>query len=345
MRMSYITRIQLLSQHTGGSNESVTEEPETVNPFALNATAFAPFAESISGAGHSRCQSNVFGPAPGQPAITTVEIPENIKEAEIDKEVGPDESGNPGDPGGSDPDSPGGPGAPRGSHVPSHSRSPVEQGSLNTLRTVLAGMNASSPAESGRLKVKDPEVFDGSDSQKLKGFLVSLSLVFIDHPSYFTDQKKINYMLSYLGGSAKEWFEPDILDLNLSAMPTGGAPDPDDDPTPGHKNDENKEEEEDKDDNDNDDPPPTPSSQIALHNPGNPGIRPAWPVTYNDKDVAGQGPTRHIVERRFGVAELGENMDLLTEQSKDMKRQMGTLLGFTSRTAFAMEELVRPVQQ
>ncbi|KAJ4480983.1 hypothetical protein J3R30DRAFT_3462958 [Lentinula aciculospora] len=142
--------------NTGESDKSVREEPETVNPFALNPTGFMPFTESISGAGHSQRQSNVFGPAPGQPAsarvsshhalgqpdhskfeyqvlytenaipttemeippspttftladrmcqqlvntpspsqgqipVTTMEIPENIEEVEIDKEVGPDE--------------------------------------------------------------------------------------------------------------------------------------------------------------------------------------------------------------------------------------------------------------
>ncbi|KAJ4466553.1 hypothetical protein J3R30DRAFT_3719457 [Lentinula aciculospora] len=71
--------------------------------------------------------ANVPSPSQGQIPVTTAEIPKNIEEAEINEEVGPKESGNPGDPGGSDSDSPGGPRAPRSSHIPSHSRSPVEQ--------------------------------------------------------------------------------------------------------------------------------------------------------------------------------------------------------------------------
>ena len=36
---------------------------------------------------------------------------------------------------------------------------------------------------------------------------------------YYTDQRKIHYALSYLSGMAKEWFEPDILDPDINAMP------------------------------------------------------------------------------------------------------------------------------
>ncbi|KAJ4470228.1 hypothetical protein J3R30DRAFT_3238672, partial [Lentinula aciculospora] len=70
-----------------------------------------------------------------------------------------------------------------------------------------------------KAKVKEPDVFDGSDPRKLKTFLVSLSLVFLDRPNYFTDQRKIAYALSYLSGSAREWFEPDILDPNAVTLP------------------------------------------------------------------------------------------------------------------------------
>ncbi|KAJ3765363.1 hypothetical protein FB446DRAFT_832080 [Lentinula raphanica] len=76
-----------------------------------------------------------------------------------------------------------------------------------------------SESDSEKMKVKDPEPFDGSNPRKLKSFLVSLSLVFIDRPNYFTDQRKINYALSYLTGAAREWFELDILDLNVEALP------------------------------------------------------------------------------------------------------------------------------
>ncbi|KIK56800.1 hypothetical protein GYMLUDRAFT_173911 [Collybiopsis luxurians FD-317 M1] len=73
-------------------------------------------------------------------------------------------------------------------------------------------MNNWSPdSDSGKTRVKDPDVFDSFNPQKLRTFLVSLSFVFLDHPSYFTEAQKINYTLSYLGGMAWEWFEPDII--------------------------------------------------------------------------------------------------------------------------------------
>ena len=43
--------------------------------------------------------------------------------------------------------------------------------------------------------------------------MVSLSLVFSERPNYFsTEERKISYTLSFLSGSAKEWFEPDLID-------------------------------------------------------------------------------------------------------------------------------------
>ena len=67
--------------------------------------------------------------------------------------------------------------------------------------------------------MKDPDVFNGSEPQKLWTFLTSLSFVFLDHPNYFTDNKKINYTLSYLSGSIRKWFELDILNLDLINLP------------------------------------------------------------------------------------------------------------------------------
>ncbi|KAJ4483896.1 hypothetical protein J3R30DRAFT_3283926, partial [Lentinula aciculospora] len=72
---------------------------------------------------------------------------------------------------------------------------------------------------SSKAKVKELEVFDGSDPQILESFLVSLSLVFLDQPNYFMDQQKIAYTISYLSSSAHKWFEPDILSPNATALP------------------------------------------------------------------------------------------------------------------------------
>ena len=83
---------------------------------------------------------------------------------------------------------------------------------MNALTTILNNMNHRLPdSNSGKTRVKDPDVFDSSNPQKLRTFLISLSFVFLDCPSYFTEAQKINYTLSYLGGTAQEWFELDII--------------------------------------------------------------------------------------------------------------------------------------
>ncbi|KAJ3924502.1 MAG: hypothetical protein NXY57DRAFT_1033966, partial [Lentinula lateritia] len=93
------------------------------------------------------------------------------------------------------------------------------KGSIETLGTILAALGCPSDSSDSKSKVKEPEVFDGSDPRKLKRFIVNLALVFNDCPKNFTDQRKVNYTLSYLSGSAKEWFVPDILDPDLDLLP------------------------------------------------------------------------------------------------------------------------------
>ena len=67
-------------------------------------------------------------------------------------------------------------------------------------------------------KLKSQETFDGSDPKKLQQFLVLLKLNFEAPPCAFTmDMQCINFALSYLRGSALEWFKPDILSQNPTA--------------------------------------------------------------------------------------------------------------------------------
>ncbi|KAJ3990991.1 hypothetical protein F5050DRAFT_1582183, partial [Lentinula boryana] len=56
---------------------------------------------------------------------------------------------------------------------------------------------------SSKAKLCNPDVFDGSEPQKLQSFLASLALIFTKRPNYFTDERKVSYALSYLSGSAK----------------------------------------------------------------------------------------------------------------------------------------------
>jgi hypothetical protein len=65
---------------------------------------------------------------------------------------------------------------------------------------------------SSSTKVKEPETFDGTNPNKLREFLVSCSLVFSDRPDSFKkDEKMVRYVISYLKGSALDWFEPVLM--------------------------------------------------------------------------------------------------------------------------------------
>ena len=61
-------------------------------------------------------------------------------------------------------------------------------------------------------KVKEPELFDSTNPQKLHEFLVACSLVFTDCPDSFQcNEKMVRYAISYLKGAALDWFELVIM--------------------------------------------------------------------------------------------------------------------------------------
>ena len=69
-----------------------------------------------------------------------------------------------------------------------------------------------------KVKVREPDTFDGSDPRKLRDFLVSCNLHFRDRAHVFSsDEKKILFILSYLKGAAINWFEPGLMDPTNSA--------------------------------------------------------------------------------------------------------------------------------
>jgi Ty3 transposon capsid-like protein len=84
-------------------------------------------------------------------------------------------------------------------------------GSLQSLRRDPA-------PKSEKIKVREPDTFDGSNPRKLRDFLVSCNLHFRDRPHvYASDEKRILFILSYLKGSALSWFEPGLNDPTDSA--------------------------------------------------------------------------------------------------------------------------------
>jgi hypothetical protein len=67
---------------------------------------------------------------------------------------------------------------------------------------------------SKKTKAKEPDTFDGSDSRKLNNFVLLCSLYFRSNPAYDDDSAKVIFALSYLRGTALEYFEPQLLDAN-----------------------------------------------------------------------------------------------------------------------------------
>jgi hypothetical protein len=69
------------------------------------------------------------------------------------------------------------------------------------------------PANKQKAKLREPDAFDGSDTRKLRTFLALCQLNFRSLSKAFQDdESKVNYALSYLKGTALEWFEPSITD-------------------------------------------------------------------------------------------------------------------------------------
>src|ERR1700726_3423095 len=61
-------------------------------------------------------------------------------------------------------------------------------------------------------QVREPEPFDGSNPCKLRSFLVQCELNFWDRPKNFPqDSDRVNFAVSFLKGTALEWFELAIL--------------------------------------------------------------------------------------------------------------------------------------
>jgi len=62
-------------------------------------------------------------------------------------------------------------------------------------------------------KLREPDPFDGSDPCKLRTFILQCKLNFWDRKDAFEDDSdKVNYVLSYLKGTALDCFESAILD-------------------------------------------------------------------------------------------------------------------------------------
>jgi hypothetical protein len=112
-----------------------------------------------------------------------------------------------GDPGDNDPDS-----SDDGDDDPDHILSPTPTTHTpNVLTQLLNTINRPANTES-KAKVREPEVYDSTDQEKLRTFFLQCYINFCDCPSAFqTGSAKIQYAISYLSGSALQYFEPAIL--------------------------------------------------------------------------------------------------------------------------------------
>ena len=110
-----------------------------------------------------------------------------------------------GDPGDDDPASSGDGDDPY--YTPS---SPTIPCTPDALAQLLTSLTRPATAES-KARVREPEVYDGTDQAKLCTFFLQCYINFRDRPSAFhTGSAKIQYAISYLSGSALQYFEPAI---------------------------------------------------------------------------------------------------------------------------------------
>jgi hypothetical protein len=80
------------------------------------------------------------------------------------------------------------------------------------------GQQVNAPPRTARSNLSAPDKFDGTDPSKLAPFLTACYLHFSERPQDFpTDDDKIFYIISYLRGSAQQWFSPNLY--NTSVIP------------------------------------------------------------------------------------------------------------------------------
>ena len=90
------------------------------------------------------------------------------------------------------------------------------QDSVTTLTEAITLMTAElrhREPKKNNFKSNKPDTFDGSDPKKLNNFVLLCGLHFRSDPSSFdNDGAKVTFALSYLRGTALEFFEPSVLD-------------------------------------------------------------------------------------------------------------------------------------
>lgn len=96
------------------------------------------------------------------------------------------------------------------SSQPENSDAPNLAVAIQLMTDVLRSRDTSAPAK--KAKAKEPDTFDGSDSRKLSNFILLCNLYFRSSNAYDDDSAKVNFALSYLRGTALDYFEPTLTE-------------------------------------------------------------------------------------------------------------------------------------
>ena len=122
--------------------------------------------------------------------------------------------GPPGGPGGPPGGGPPGGGPPGGGPAPpaANPSNDLEQTFLTTLQGINTFLSRPPTMHSTKPHLKEPPTFSGTDPEKLRPWLIDIATHLSDCPDDFlTDEKKVNFTLSFLTGVAKDFFSPDIF--------------------------------------------------------------------------------------------------------------------------------------
>ena len=68
--------------------------------------------------------------------------------------------------------------------------------------------------KNSKAKAKEPDTFNGSDPCKLTSFLLLCNLSFCNNSSYANDNANVTFVLTYLHGTALDFFEPALSGLD-----------------------------------------------------------------------------------------------------------------------------------
>jgi len=201
------TRVAQSSLHNAGLVSMRQDPTPIVNTF----TSF------------SQCHASIFGPAQSISKLmnhrhleTPMCTPSGLGPANEDPDDEDDDT-----PGGNPPDDEGGDLDDEPDHDEDDGLNAQDHIFMQLSKAInnLAHNNhRTSSSDNSKVKVREPDTFDGSKPRKLCAFFVQCKLNFQSKPKTFrSDWAKVNFAQSHLKGMALKWFEPNLLSDELSS--------------------------------------------------------------------------------------------------------------------------------